>query len=281
MRERIRASKGVIMRRLSTLLALCLLTLLPAAAAAASAKVTEEVMTSQGTPLRYALYVPAQLPAGAKVPLVVAFHRSRSSGEAMAGKWRKAADEGGFVVAAPDGKDRALWDLKVDGPEFLRDLVQVLAARLPLDPRRIYLFGDQEGGTHAEMLGLVQSEYVAAVASHAGILPPGTYQWIDAARRKLPIFVMAGNQDVEIPLESVRTMEGRMKAKGIPVEIEVLRGHENWYEDRAVSLNVKSWEHLRGHTLPGDPVYRDVALTIRAAAPPDAPQNPPVPSPPL
>jgi poly(3-hydroxybutyrate) depolymerase len=273
------------MRRLTLpLCTLFVLALLPSPAGAASAKVTREIVTSRGTPLRYALYVPAQvaaLPAGTKVPVVIAFHRSRGDGEAMAGKWRKAADQGGFVVAAPDGRNPAVWDLSVEGPEFLHDLVQAVAVRLPIDPRRVYLFGDQEGGTYAQILGLIQSEYVAAVASHAGVLPPGTYQWIDAALRKIPIFVMAGNQDVNIKLEAVRTVEERMKTKAIPVVVEVLRGHENWYDDRAVSLNGKAWEFLRAHTLPGEPVFRDLDLKVRPAQAPDAPQNPPVPSPPL
>jgi poly(3-hydroxybutyrate) depolymerase len=275
------------MRRLTApLLALFLLAFLPTAARAASAKVTREIVTSGGTPLRYALYVPAQVttlpPGGSKVPLVIAFHRSRGDGEAMAGKWRKAADDGGFVVAAPEGKDNAVWDLTVEGPVFLRDLVHAVAARVPpIDPRRVYLFGDREGGTYAEILGLIQSEFVAAVASHAGILPPGTYQWIEVARRKIPLFVMAGNQDVNIKLEAVRTMEERLQAKAIPVVVEVLRGHENWYDDRAASLNGKAWEFLRGHILPGEPVFRDLDLKVRPAQAPDAPQNPPVPSPPL
>ncbi len=245
--------------------------LLPAPAAAA--KVTKEKLTFKGQERRYALYVPDAVAAAsagggaaaAKAPLLLVFHEGRSDGDFMVSRWRKQADESGFVVAGVDALDKAAWSFLSEPPALFKQLVDTLAARLPIDPRRVYLFGHWDGGIHAMCLALIESEYFAAVAAHASAFQPGNYSWFDAPKRKLPISIQAGNQEQELSLrmELVRGTEAQMRQRGLPVEVTVLRGHDNHYADLSGKINRQAWDFLSQHPLPADPFFRDYQLQIQ------------------
>lgn len=242
------------------LLALPLLHTAPAAAA----KMAKETLTFKGQERRYALYVPDRLPDG-KVPLVVILPEARGDADALVGRWRKQADEGGFILAGVDPLNAAAWSLVTEPPGLIRQVVDALAAKLPIDPRRVYLFGNREGGYHAMSLTMIESEYFAAVSVHAASYQPGGYAILDLAKRKIPIQVLIGNQEQNLSLrmETVRGMEAEMAKRGIPVQVDVLRGHDNYYPDMAARINQQSWDFLSKQALAGDPVFRDPELQIQ------------------
>lgn len=258
----------------AALLLLALPLLLPTPAIAA--KIAKEKLTFKGQERRYALYVPDAVAAPAptapttptaatKVPLVLVLHEGRSEGDALVSRWRKQADQGGFVVAGVDALNKAQWSLLSEPPALFRQMVDAIAAKVPVDPRRVYLFGNWEGGLHAIAVALIESEYFTAVATHACAFQPGQYSILDAAKRKLPVQIQMGNQEQKagLRMELVRGTEEQMRQRGIPVEIAVLRGHDNFYADLAGKINQQAWEFLSRHTQPGEPVFRDPELQIQ------------------
>jgi len=155
------------MRRAAILLTVFLA--LPAATSA-KARIEKRTVLSDGKERTYYLYVPERPAGSAPMPLLVTLHGSGRNGEILVEKWRKAADKEGIVLAGPDATNRETWNTASDGPVLLHDLVEELRAKLPIDARRIYLFGHSAGAVLALFMASLESEYFAAVAAHAGAL---------------------------------------------------------------------------------------------------------------
>jgi poly(3-hydroxybutyrate) depolymerase len=68
-------------------------------------------------------------------------------------------------------------------------------AKYPINPRRVYLFGHSAGASFALHMSLMESQYFAAVAIHAGALRGTTWKLIDLAKRKIPISIQVGDSD--------------------------------------------------------------------------------------
>jgi predicted esterase len=144
-----------------------------------------------------------------------------------------------------------------DGPDFLRDLVEELKSKYPINPRRVYLFGHSAGAIFTLEMSLMESEYFAAAAIHAGALHPNDLDLIEVAKRKIPIFIQVGDRDTYFPLNLVRATRDALNAKGFAVQLTEIPGHDHWYYDLAPKINAKAWEFLKGHELGADPVYRN------------------------
>jgi polyhydroxybutyrate depolymerase len=126
----------------------------------------------------YRLYKPAGLPA--KAPLVVMMHGvSGSAGEAERNyRWDGLADSGKFVVAYPDGLDRA-WNVDgqtccgrsgregVDDVGFISAAVADIATNLGIDAARVYATGMSNGGIMSYTLACT-TEIFAAIGPVAG-----------------------------------------------------------------------------------------------------------------
>ena len=149
-----------------------ILLLLVSASASASDDITKELITSNGKTRAYYLYVPSTIKPGSPAPLIVMLHGSGRVGMSLVEKWKDLAKKEGFIIAGPDSLDTRVWGMPQDGPDFLRDLVEELKAKYPINPRRVYLFGHSGGAIFALMMSLMESEYFAACAVHAGALPP-------------------------------------------------------------------------------------------------------------
>ena len=141
------------------------------------------------------------------LPLVVLLHGSGANGEVIANAWKGLAAKQQFIIAAPDSYDPWAWQSDKDSPNFLRAMVEQVNARHPVDPSRIYLFGHSGGAVYALMLALVESEYFAAVAVHAGALAPELYNLFTKAKRRMPIAIWVGDNDSFFPVAAVERDE--------------------------------------------------------------------------
>ncbi|OJZ68773.1 polyhydroxybutyrate depolymerase [Mycobacterium paraffinicum] len=131
-----------------------------------------------GVSRTFHLYRPQGLTDAA--PLVVMLHGGFGNGEQAerAYHWDAEADRGRFLVAYPDGLNRA-WNagtccgepqrVGADDVGFITAMVGAVEQQMPLDRARIYVTGMSNGAMMALRLGC-QSDVFAAIAPVAGTL---------------------------------------------------------------------------------------------------------------
>ena len=156
----------------------------------------------------FLVYRPAMLPAAA--PLVVMLHGGFGTA-AQAEKsyhWDAEADAGHFVVAYPDGLDRA-WNTGggccgvparagLDDVGFITAMVSAIGREVPVNPRRVYATGISNGGIMAYTLACRTALFAAIgpdSATELGGCP-------DPAR--LSVIAIHGTADRNIPYDGGR-----------------------------------------------------------------------------
>jgi poly(3-hydroxybutyrate) depolymerase len=232
------------------------LLLLSFTSAAAKDDITKELITSKGKTRAYYLYVPPTIKTSSPAPLIVMLHGSGHVGMSLVEKWKDLAKKEGIIIAGPDSTDPRSWSSPQDGPDFLHDLVEELKTKYPINPRRVYLFGHSAGAIFSLQMSLLESQYFAATAVHAGALRPNDSDLIDLAQRKIPIFIQVGDVDPFFSLKAVRATRDALNAKGFSVQLTELPGHDHNYYDVAAKINSSAWEFLKKYELESDPVYR-------------------------
>lgn len=238
------------------ILSILVLFIVTASTAAARDDITKELITSNGKARAYYLYVPATAKPESPVPLIVMLHGSGRVGMSLVEKWKDLAKKENFIIAGPDSSDTKGWASPQDGPDFLRDLVEELKKKYPINPRRVYLFGHSAGAIFALEISLMESEYFAATAIHAGALASDDRGLIDLAKRKIPMFIQVGDSDNSFPLKAVRSTRDVLNQNGFAVELTEIPKHDHWYYDMAPKINLAAWEFLKKYQLEQDPVYR-------------------------
>lgn len=143
-------------------------------------------LTVQGLERTARLYRPTGTRGSTDIPLVVMLHGALGSGRQAerSYEWNAMADQGGFVIAYPDGQNRA-WTVSdgccgppardgVDDVAFITALVSEISARTPVDPARVYATGISNGGMLAYRLACDTSLFAAigpVVATQLGACP--------------------------------------------------------------------------------------------------------------
>ena len=240
--------------------AISLLTLIliavPCQPSNAKGKSSKETISSGNAQRTYYLFVPESGEPQQKLPLLLLLHGSGRNGQSLMDKWKDLGDKEKIIIAAPDSIDSPQWTIGKDGPDFLRDLVDALKAKYPIDERRVYLFGHSAGAGFALYMSLFESEYFAAMAIHAGALPPEDYWVVARATRKIPMAIWVGDRDPFFPLTLVRGTRDILVSKGFSVELNEMPNHNHWYYDLAPKINRSAWDFLRKHQLAGDPQFK-------------------------
>jgi poly(3-hydroxybutyrate) depolymerase len=218
--------------------------------------ITKELITSRGKTRAYYLYVPSTLKAGSQAPLIVTLHGSNRTGVTLVEKWKDLAKKEGIIMAGPDSIDLRGWGSPQDGPDFLRDLVEELKTKYPVNPKRVYLFGHSAGASFALEMSLMESQYFAATAIHAGALTSDGMDLIGLAKRKIPMSIQVGDSDEYFPLKVVRSTRDALKTAGFEIELIEIANHNHWYYDRAAKFNQTAWEFLKKVELDAEPHYQ-------------------------
>lgn len=236
-------------------IAVLLAALLVPAATSAADKITRETFGSGGRTRTYYSYVPETVREDAPAPLIVLLHGSGRNGSLLVDKWKDVAKKEGIILAGPDSINSQEWNMLGDGPDFMHDVVDIVSAQHPVDPKRVYLFGHSAGAIHGLMSALLESQYFAAVAVHAGALPADTYSYADSAARKIPIAIWVGTNDAFFPLAAVRATRDSLVQRGIPAQLAEISGHTHDYYSRSSEINKAAWAFLKQHALTADPVF--------------------------
>src|SRR6185295_8406132 len=230
--------------------------LLAAAPVLAKPSIAKEKLDFAGVSRTYYLYVPEGLAEKQTVPLLLTFHGSGHDGRSLVEKWTKLADANGFIVAGLDATNSEQWGVPEDGPDVVKALVDALSARYPVDSKRVYVFGHSAGAVFGLKLGLMESEYFAAVAVHAGSFRQSDeYSAVRLAMRKIPFKIIVGDRDAYFPLASVNATAEALRSHGHTVELEVVKRHDHWYYDRAQQFNEMAWQFLKDQKLSVEPNY--------------------------
>ena len=220
---------------------------------AGAQKVTKQLIQSAGEIRTYYRFIPE---TGADVPLVVLLHGSGRDGTTLIQPWQSLARKEGFALAAPDSIARESWSIAKDGPEFLRDVVEAVRAEAKIDGRRMYLFGHSAGGHHGLDLALLESEYFAAAAVHAGALTQNRELITAQAERKIPIAMWNGTNDRIVPVDAVRQSRDFLVGRGFDVKLTEMPRHTHDYYGRSAEINQAAWGFLKAHRLGADPKYK-------------------------
>jgi predicted esterase len=199
--------------------------------------------TVDGSEQPYALFVPHDLDAARKYPLVVSLHSedtshrlnmrqvfglSIRSGESNPEDLRQfPARDAGYLVAAPLA--RGSMDFRGIAERDVYDTIAEVERRYSIDPDRIYLTGVSMGGAAALRLGLSRPDFWAAIAA---VCPSEVWRAEALAPNatSLPIRIYHGEQDPITPVANARAWQRRLVDAGVPAEYVEYPGmrHNAW-----------------------------------------------------
>ena len=229
-------------------------------ASAAEAKVEKLTFGSGGTTRSYYLFVPEKAAAGG-APLLLLLHGSGRNGRTLVDPWVPLAKAEGIVLVGPDSSNPQGWRIPQEGPDFFHDLVELVRiSHDVVDPRRMYVFGHSAGAIHGLGLGVLESEYFAAVAVHAGVLAPEMAPLLAQAPRKIPLGLWVGTDDPLFPLTAVRRTRDVLQAAGFDARLTEIARHTHNYYGRAADINKQVWDFLKTQRLSGDPKFQQYQL---------------------
>jgi len=147
------------------------------------------------------IYIPASIPKDRKAPAVITFHGFKSDANGM--RWLinsdKIADKYGFIMVYPNAINKS-WNVgrgsgtipsKVDDISYASALVDVIKARFPVDPQRVYAMGFSNGAQMVAAMACRVSGKLAAggMVAHSMNIQPCE------PNHKLPIAMIHGAKD--------------------------------------------------------------------------------------
>jgi len=240
------------------LLAVLIVSVIASGSALSKNKVVKRSLTFEGREISYYLFAPEEVDRSVPAPLVVTLHGSGRNGQSLVDYWKKLAVKNKFIIVGPDAADRRGWSLPADGPDAIVALVDYVSTQHNIDPKRIYLFGHSAGASFALILGILEPEYFAAAAVHAGApsSPENYSPFFPLSERKTPMAIWVGDRDAFFPLPMVQATCDLLKVQGADIKLEVMKGHDHWYYSLGEKINEQAWEFLFQHQLPGEPSYR-------------------------
>jgi polyhydroxybutyrate depolymerase len=171
----------------------------------------EYVLEVDGLWRRYLVHTPPGYTGLSPLPVVIGFHGrfGHAEGFRLQSGMNNVADRYQFIVVYPDGtgppgqqswnagpsRDDFASQMNVDDVNFVRVMLDDLAARYAIDPKRVYAVGMSNGAMFCHRLGVELSDRIAAIGSVAGLLG------VDALPppRPVPVIDFHGTADPLVP----------------------------------------------------------------------------------
>lgn len=163
-------------------------------------------LTSNDQVRKYRLYLPSTYHSDKPMPLVFNLHglTSDPGQQQLLTQMNEVAEENGFIVCYPKGKNRA-WNVnfpfpssKADDVQFIADLIDQLNNLYNLDLNRVYACGFSNGGYMSHRLACELSDRIVAIASVAGSIVSGEEENCHPSRA-VPVLQIHGKADPIVP----------------------------------------------------------------------------------
>ena len=219
------------MKRIALLLSVCFLGLLCVLPAQAKEKDKVQTIHFQfnGKDRSYLLMVPNSAAPTAPLPTVLLIHAQGGYDTDIMGAWKAKASREGFMVIAPESTNNTMWDSRVDGPDYLHAVVQDVNAKHPIDPTKIYMFGDDSGGNYAFEVALFDSLNWGAACSEHAVVPTEAYSLFDHAQRKIPFQTWVGDNDGDHPLRTMALEHDAFTKAGFLFDLRIIQNSTGSY----------------------------------------------------
>ena len=190
----------------------------------------------------YRVYIPSGYDGLNRLPLVVVIHGAFDTAKGMEkfSGFSHLANRENFIVLYPEGIGifgylqhwnaghccgKAAND-EIDDVGYLADAIEDVCNHLVIDRNRIYMVGFSNGGMMTYRFAAEHTEMLAAAApiaaSIGGRPNPGASEWcIPKPKKSLPILVIHGLEDADIPFDGAMSMRGEGERTYFSVEESV------------------------------------------------------------
>ena len=192
--------------------------------------IVDDVKCASDPSQSYALYLPSAYSASRRWSVLVGFHPG-GRGRAIVERYRAAAEQYGYVVAASNNSRNGPWDVSAAA---IKAMFPDLDARFAIDSQRIYLTGHSGGARVAMQVALANKAIAGVIASSAGF--PDSQP---RARVGFAVFGTAGNDDFNY--NEMRMMD---RALTSPHRLAVFTGGHTLPPDD-VALEAIEWMELQ------------------------------------
>lgn len=213
-------------RSAALMIAVCVLC---SAAYAAGPDIASARIDSKGGKRTYYYFVPQSASESKAAPVLLLLHGSGHNGRLLVEHWKELAEKEGIILVGPDAADSVSWSTKRDPPAFLRDVIDDVAKKFPIDRQRVYVFGHSAGAKFGLIIAMAESNYFAAAAVHAGLIPKQVEHLVPDAERKIPVAIWSGTADRSVPFDEAKATADALKSNGFPVEFNAMQGHDHNY----------------------------------------------------
>ncbi len=214
----------------------------------------------------YLYEIPPNAPADKPLPAIVVIHRQGAYAQGVMRYWKNFGRENGIIIISPEAQENTIWKTTTDGAAFLHSVVFEVNKVHPIDPQRVYLFGNQGGGTFATIVGLYDSTFWAATATQDGVVLPNDYYLFKHAAYKEPFFFWYGRKDPRIAYSVVTNEAAAFKAAGFPFDLDIRPFDNGSYQADYSSVNAAVWAFFQKHTLPASIIEAREQANSAAAA---------------
>lgn len=162
---------------------------------------TNGEITSAGLTREYLIYVPGSYDPSTPAPLVFNIHGFSQwpANQADVSQWNEVADEYGFIVVYPKGREFPLRWYNGGQPgteedlQFYADMIDQFSTDYNIDPSRVYVNGLSNGAGMSFTLACRLSDRVAAFGGVAGAY---ALAWEDCSPgRPVPAIIFHGTAD--------------------------------------------------------------------------------------
>jgi poly(3-hydroxybutyrate) depolymerase len=240
------------MKRAASLIAVCALALLSALPALAKEK--DKVQTVHfdfnGKQRTYSLLIPGSAAPNAPLPAVMLLHYQGGWASDVMRFWDSFASHQGFIAIAPESTNNTMWDSKVDGPDFLHAVILDVNKKHPIDPTKVFMFGDDSGGNYAYEVGLFDSQNWGASCAEHSLIPSGAYSLFKDAQRKIAFQDWIGDQDPNISLREMELQHDAFTQAGFPFDLRIIPDSPGSYPNVYDHVNEACYNFFMKHPLP-------------------------------